>query len=74
VIYARFSSPNQREASIEQQIEMCSNLANRNGMAILDTYSDKAISGKTDNRPAFQRMMRDAKHGKFDVVIAWKSN
>ena len=74
MIYARFSSHNQREASIEQQIEMCSSLADRNGLTILDTYSDKAISGKTDNRPAFQRMMRDAKHGKFDVVIAWKSN
>lgn len=74
MIYARFSSHNQREASIEQQIEMCSALADRNGLDVIDTYSDKAISGKTDNRPAFQRMMRDAKHGKFDIVLAWKSN
>ena len=74
MIYARFSSHNQREASIEQQIEMCSKLAERNGLTVIDTYSDKAISGKTDNRPAFQRMMRDATSGKFDIVLAWKSN
>lgn len=74
MIYARFSSHNQREASIEQQIDMCSALAARNGLTVIETYSDKAISGKTDNRPAFQRMMRDAAHGKFDIVLAWKSN
>lgn len=53
---------------------MCSKLAERNDLSILGTYSDKAISGKTDNRPAFQRMMRDARDGKFDIVLAWKSN
>ena len=74
MIYARFSSHNQREASIEQQVDMCTALAGRNGLQIIDVYADKAISGKTDNRPAFQRMMRDSRHGKFDVVIAWKSN
>ena len=74
MIYARFSSHNQREASIEQQVEMCSGLAARNGLTVIDVYSDKAISGKTDNRPSFQRMMRDARAGKTDYVIAWKSN
>lgn len=74
MIYARFSSHNQREASIEQQVEMCSGLAERNGLKVLETYSDAAISGKTDNRPSFQRMMKDAALGKFDYVLAWKSN
>lgn len=74
VIYARYSSHNQREASIEQQVEMCTALAARLGLTIIETYSDKAISGKTDRRPSFQRMMRDAEDGTFDVVLAWKSN
>lgn len=74
MIYARFSSHNQREASIEQQIEWCVDLAKRYNLTVLDTYADKAISGRTDNRPSFQRMMADAKTGKFDVVLAWKSN
>ena len=74
VIYARYSSHNQREASIEQQIDMCTKLAERMGLTIIDTYSDKAISGKTDKRPSFQRMMTDATDKLFDYVLAWKSN
>ena len=74
IIYARYSSHNQREVSIEQQIEACRKHAAEFGLTITDTYEDRAISGRTDNRPAFQRMMRDAEDGKFQYVLAWKSN
>ncbi|MEG1594041.1 MAG: recombinase family protein, partial [Oscillibacter sp.] len=74
VIYARYSSHNQREASIEQQIDECTEFAKRNNLYILDIYDDKAITGKTDRRNSFQRMMRDAEKGYFQIVIAWKSN
>lgn len=74
VVYARYSSHNQREASIEQQIKWCMEYAERKGYTIIEIYSDKAISGKTDNRPQFQKMMRDSRKGLFDYVIAWKSN
>ena len=74
MIYARYSSHNQREASIEQQVDMCVNLAQRMGLTVVKTYSDKAISGKTDKRPSFQHMMADATDGLFDYVLAWKSN
>lgn len=74
VIYARFSSHSQREVSIEQQIKACTEYANRANLRVMETYDDKAISGKTDRRPNFQRMMRDAEKGKFQYVIAWKSN
>ena len=74
MIYARYSSNNQREASIEQQVEWCTGLAGRYELQLLDVYADKAISGRTDNRPSFQRMMQDARQGKFDYVLAWKSN
>ncbi len=74
VIYARYSSHAQREASIEQQIRECTQYAQRGGLKITSTYADKAISGKTDHRPQFQRMMNDAAQGKFQYVIAWKSN
>lgn len=76
VIYARYSSANQREESIEQQVEECTRFAERQGIRIINVYSDAAISGKTSKRPAFQRMLRDV--GKpdrpFDVVVAYKSN
>ena len=74
MIYARYSSANQREASIEQQVEWCTALAGRYQLQLTDTYADKAISGRSDNRPSFQRMMRDARTGKFDYVLAWKSS
>lgn len=73
-IYARYSSHAQREESIEQQVEACMEKAKELGIEIIKTYSDKAISGKTDNRPQFQRMLRDAEKGKFQYLIAWKSN
>lgn len=74
VIYARYSSSAQNDASIEQQIEKCKEYAEKNGITIIAVYEDRAKSGRTDNRPDFQRMMRDAAKGKFDFVIAWKSN
>ena len=74
VIYARYSSHNQREESIEQQIEECTAFAQANGITVTKIYADKAISGRTDKRTEFQRMMRDAEKKLFQVVIAYKSN
>ena len=74
VIYARYSSHNQKEESIEQQIEECTAFAEANGITVTHIYADKAISGRTDRRTEFQRLMRDAEKRKFQVVIAYKSN
>lgn len=74
VIYARYSSNNQKEESIEQQVKECQAFAERKNFTVVGIYSDYAISGKTDNRPEFQKMMRDSKKGGFEFVIAWKSN
>ena len=74
VIYARFSSHHQREASIEQQVEACKKFAKDEGIEITAIYADRAISGRTDQRPNFQRMMRSAERREFKYVIAWKSN
>lgn len=60
VIYARYSSDNQREESIEGQLRECKDYAERNGITILGTYIDRALSAKTDNRPEFQKMMKTA--------------
>lgn len=73
-IYARYSSHSQKEESIEQQIEECTAFAEANGVTVTEIYADKAISGRTDRRNEFQRMMRDAERRKFQVVIAYKSN
>ena len=72
VIYARFSSDRQREESIEGQLRECKEYAQRNGITVLDSYIDRALSAKTDNRPDFQRMIKDSAKGLFDVVLVWK--
>ena len=53
VIYARYSSDNQREESIEGQIRECAAYAEKNGITVVKHYIDRAFSAKTDNRPEF---------------------
>lgn len=72
VIYARYSSDNQREESIERQIRECTEYANRNGMTILRDYIDRALSAKTADRPEFQNIIQDSEKGLLDVVLVWK--
>lgn len=71
VIYARFSSSSQTEQSIEGQLDKCKEYAIRNGYTIVGEYADRAISGKTDNRPDFQRMMADSKKKLFQGVLVY---
>ena len=71
VIYARFSSSAQREASIEQQINVCTSYAQQNGYTIVQTYSDRALTGRTDQRPQFLQMIKDAREGRFCAVIVY---
>lgn len=72
VIYARYSSDNQREESIEGQLRECKEYAKKNGITILRTYIDRALSAKTDNRPEFQKMIQDSTKQLFDTVLVWK--
>ena len=70
VIYARYSSDLQREASIEDQVRECNRFAERLGCHVVGTFSDSAISGTTENRPGLQAVMALVKAGGVDVVIA----
>ena len=72
VIYARYSSDNQREESIEGQIRECTAFTEKNGITVLRHYIDRAFSAKTDNRPEFQAMVKDSGKKLFDMVIVWK--
>jgi len=72
VIYARYSSDSQTENSIEGQLRECKEFAERNGLTVLDTYIDRAFSAKTDNRPQFQKMIKDSAKGLFEFALVWK--
>ena len=69
VIYARYSSDRQNEQSIQGQVDVCTEWAKNNDISIVNMYHDDALTGKTDHRPAFQQMIKDAKTEKFDYII-----
>lgn len=72
VIYARYSSHNQKDCSIEQQVADCESFARYNNLRIVGVYADRHLSGTSDKRPQFQQMLKDASHGKWRYVICWK--
>ena len=74
VIYARYSSSGQRDESIEGQIRECSEWAERHGFVIIEHYTDKALTGRTDKRPGFQKMISDSEKQTFQAVICWKTD
>jgi site-specific DNA recombinase len=69
VIYARYSSDNQREASIADQVELSRRYCTEQGWDVTEVYEDPAISGGSSMRPGFQKMLGDAEHRRFDVVV-----
>ena len=72
VIYARYSSDNQTEQSIEGQLRVCQDYAERNDILILKTYIDRAMTGTNDNRPDFQQMIKDSDKKEFEYIIIYK--
>ncbi len=69
-LYARYSSDQQRPASIPDQLRNCREGAPSRGLTVLTDYTDAAVSGATLMRSGIQSLMRDAVAGKFDVVLA----
>ena len=69
-IYARYSSDQQRAASIEDQIRLCTEQLERIGADLVQPYTDYALSGATLNRPGIQSLLQDCQSGKIDVVVA----
>ena len=72
VIYARYSSDNQTEQSIEGQLRVCEEYAKSHDILILNTYIDRAMTGTNDNRPDFQQMIEDSAKKEFEYVVVYK--
>ena len=72
VIYARYSSDRQTEQSIEGQLRDCREYAQKNGIAIVGTYIDRAMTGTNDNREQFQKMLKDSDNKAWDYVLVYK--
>ncbi|MCM1167405.1 MAG: recombinase family protein, partial [Ruminococcus sp.] len=71
-VYARFSSDNQRDESIDAQLRAIEKYASDNGIHIVARYVDRAFSARFDKRPEFQRMIRDSEKGEFNMVLVHK--
>ncbi len=72
VIYARYSSDSQTEQSIEGQVRVCKQFAEKNDLLVVDSYIDRATTGTNDNRAAFQQMLKDSKRRQWSAVIVYK--
>lgn len=72
VIYARYSTHRQSEQSIEGQLRVCYEYAKREGVSIVGEYIDRALSGRSDDRPEFQRMLKDSDKQEFQTVLVYK--
>ena len=72
VIYARYSSEKQSEMSIDGQVREVRAFAEQQGYTIIGEYIDRALTGKIDKRPDFQRMIKDSGKGLFEYVIVYQ--
>lgn len=69
-IYARYSTDLQSERSVDDQLVLCREHAQREGWSVVGEYTDRAISGASVvNRPGIQTMMEAAAKGAFDSVL-----
>ncbi|MFH1467861.1 MAG: recombinase family protein [Pseudomonadota bacterium] len=68
-LYARTSTPDQ---DVGLQVDELRQVAAERGWTITDEYVDAGVSGAKAKRPALDRMMKDAKRGRFDLVVVWK--
>lgn len=69
-VYARYSSDNQRDASIADQLRVCRLHAEKHGWHIVEEYTDHAVSGASLLRPGIQGLITDANRGRFDIILA----
>ena len=72
VVYARYSSHNQNEQSIEGQLEYCRNYAKQHNYTIIGEYIDRAQSGTNDDRPEFLKMIEDSSKKTFEGVLVYQ--
>lgn len=74
-IYARYSSAGQREESIEDQVRVCTEAAERAGDNVVRVYQDRASTGTSvDHRHGFLQMVADGQRGAFEVLYVYKTD
>jgi site-specific DNA recombinase len=70
ILYARVTTSDQREASLDDQLRECEDLCRREGFSIVGRETDHGISGESTDRPSYQRVLRAIERGDADVIVA----
>ena len=70
-LYARVSTLDQTTAN---QLFDLRQMAAQRGFTVIEEYVDHGISGTRARRPALDKMMNDARHGRFDIVLVWAAD
>jgi len=74
IIYARYSSSNQRQVSAEEQIKYCIEFAERNGYKCIRIYADLETTGTNANRVHFLEMIEDSRKREFEICVVYKND
>jgi site-specific DNA recombinase len=70
ILYARVTTADQREASLDDQLRECADLCKREGFEVVGRETDHGMSGESSTRPGYQRVLRAIESGKADVAVA----
>lgn len=70
-LYARVSTLDQ---TTDNQLLDLRQMVQQRGYEIIEEYVDQGISGAKARRPALDKMMAEARRGKFDVVVVWAAD
>lgn len=70
VIYARFSTEQQRDESIDDQVRACEQRIQSEGWTLVQVFADRAMSGAMNLRPQYQKMLEGARNADFDVIVS----
>ena len=69
--YLRVSKADQDPAL---QDDETAELISKRGWKLMDTYTDHGISGRRERRPELDRLLRDVRRRRIDVVVVWKAD
>ena len=70
----RYLRVSRAEQNVHLQDDETAELVKRRGWKLIDTYTDHGVSGAKERRPELDRLLRDARRGRFQVVIVWKAD
>jgi DNA invertase Pin-like site-specific DNA recombinase len=70
----RYLRVSRAEQDVALQDDETAELVKRRGWTLVETYTDHGVSGARESRPALDRLLADARNGRFDAVVTWRAD